>query len=93
MTQKCNKKRTFITKKEADFRISEIKKINKKRHYKKREPVRSYQCDLCGQFHLTSLTSKEWESGDPDKPKESEERINEWLKGKLVFTEQKENGN
>lgn len=77
------KKAGFPSDKEAQLRIKEIAKLNRKKHYRKRMPVRSYLCEFCGQHHLTSKTEQEWNVAIG--PKDSEDRINEWMKGKLVF--------
>ncbi len=50
----CDKK-TFLTKKEADKRIDEIKSIKDEITKK---PVRSYKCEICENYHLTSWTKK-----------------------------------
>lgn len=50
---KCRKK-VFYTKKEAVKRIYEIQKENSKN----RKPIRSYKCQNCGFFHLTSWSKK-----------------------------------
>ena len=49
---KCRKK-VFYTKKEAVKRICEIQKENSKNI----KPIRSYKCQNCGFFHLTSWST------------------------------------
>jgi uncharacterized protein (DUF3820 family) len=48
---------TYITEKEAKKVLAEIRKVDQ-RHKK---PVRAYECDKCGGWHLTSLTLEEYE--------------------------------
>ena len=43
-------KKSFITKKDAVNRITEIKN----EEGDNRKPIRSYKCDKCGNYHLTS---------------------------------------
>ncbi len=50
----CEKK-SFETKEAAILRVAEIQKEDKGKH---RKPLRSYRCDKCGKFHLTSWTKK-----------------------------------
>lgn len=56
------KKATFLTKDEAIKRVGEIQG----KRGKNVKPIRSYKCDKCGYFHLTSWSKKrkkEVESG------------------------------
>lgn len=46
-------KKTFLTKNDADKRLSEIKiEVGDKK------PIRSYRCEKCNFFHLTSWSKK-----------------------------------
>lgn len=49
----CEKK-SFINKEEAVKRIEEIKS----QEGKNKKPIRSYRCEKCGNFHLTSWSKK-----------------------------------
>lgn len=49
----CEKK-TFLTKEEAVKRIAEIQA----EEGENRKPIRSYRCEKCGNFHLTSWSKK-----------------------------------
>lgn len=52
----CKKKR-FATKEEAKVRLKQIKlQLDDKRE---RTPLRVYPCEVCGGFHLTSMTKSE----------------------------------
>ena len=50
----------FVSEKDAKDRIrklSELKQDNKK-------PVRAYECEKCGGWHLTSIPYEKWEKKD-----------------------------
>ena len=53
----CDKKKAFETKEDAVKRISEIKEDVGKS--KQQKPIRSYRCEICNKFHLTSWSKKE----------------------------------
>ncbi len=53
---KC-KKKSFPDSVSADLRVAFIKKHGDERLY---QPMRSYQCDICKQYHLTSKTKEQF---------------------------------
>ncbi|MGZ4056367.1 MAG: hypothetical protein ACXVDZ_18260 [Bacteroidia bacterium] len=55
--KKVCEKITYISEKDAKH---EIKKIREKEQEHKK-PVRSYGCEKCGGWHLTSIPFEEWE--------------------------------
>lgn len=50
-------KLVFPSKKDAKFALNQIKE--EKQEHKK--PVRTYECERCGGWHLTSISHEEWE--------------------------------
>jgi hypothetical protein len=48
---KCRGKSTYDTKEIAD---NALQSIRKSRHKREHTPVRSYRCEHCNKFHLTS---------------------------------------
>jgi hypothetical protein len=48
------KKKTFLTREEAVKRVAEIHQAEDIGH---RKPIRSYRCEKCGHFHLTSWSN------------------------------------
>lgn len=50
----CQKRR-FATKEEAKARLEQIKSEDKR----EKTPLRVYLCDVCNEFHLTSMTKNE----------------------------------
>jgi predicted RNA-binding Zn-ribbon protein involved in translation (DUF1610 family) len=62
--RKCTKI-TFSAKKEADSYISVISNSKARNAPKKR--LRSYQCPMCGNYHLTSESKKEFKTKREEK--------------------------
>lgn len=60
---KCAKAK-YDSKLEAQLALADIHRSNTHHHRRKyrEEPIRSYQCDKCKGWHLTSMTSEEYES-------------------------------
>lgn len=57
-------KDSFPNELEANLALADIHRSNahhRRRKYRE-EPVRSYPCDSCGGWHLTSMTLDEYES-------------------------------
>lgn len=58
-------KLTFASEKIAKANLRDIATV--KQEHKK--PVRVYECEKCGGWHLTSLSYEVWEKRNEDKPK------------------------
>lgn len=60
MVMTCNptQKVIYITKKDANAEIRRIQKYEDDR----KKPQRSYECDKCGGWHLTSISKQDWEN-------------------------------
>ncbi len=54
-------KQAYVSKKVANLHLSVISK--KEQDHKK--PVRSYECDKCGAWHVTSIPYEHWEKNPP----------------------------
>ena len=53
----CDKtgKQSFVSEQSADHALSEIQKTQRRRRLKRgKVPMRSYRCNFCDQWHLTS---------------------------------------
>ena len=55
----CEGKKRFETAKEAGDRTNQINHENKK-NKKKNPPLRSYKCDECGGYHLSSMNKHKY---------------------------------
>lgn len=55
--EKTCEKITYISEKDAKFEINKIRE--KEQEHKK--PVRAYECQKCGGWHLTSIPFEKWE--------------------------------
>ncbi len=59
LEQKCSSgKKGFSSQKDANTSIKTIRNNSKTKH---EIPIRSYLCDICKSWHLTSRYEKEWE--------------------------------
>jgi hypothetical protein len=56
LAQPCDKI-TFYSEKDAKAEINRIKA----REQENKKPVRAYQCDVCGAWHLTSIAFENWD--------------------------------
>ena len=59
----CDRKKRFTDKKKARTRAVEINKENREKNDETR--VRSYFCDECKGYHLSSMTKEEFKKYDP----------------------------
>ncbi len=55
--KKSCEKQTFLTEKEAKFEIKRIKNLEEEEH---KIPVRTYECEICTFWHLTSIPLDKW---------------------------------
>ena len=57
-------KKRFPNRLEAELALADIHRSNSHhRHHRYREePIRSFECDSCGGWHLTSMTLEEYEN-------------------------------
>ncbi|MCX6753097.1 MAG: hypothetical protein NTW62_02015 [Candidatus Nomurabacteria bacterium] len=61
---KCDKI-AYVSRKEARFHLKRIRETGEQEHKK---PIRSYECDKCSAWHLTSMPYEVWKELEKTKP-------------------------
>ena len=75
-------KEFYINESDAKYRLNHIRKISIKYNRDNKIPIRVYECERCGYWHLTSKPLYEFENTNPEEEKEEYEPIlkDVWLK-------------
>ena len=50
-------KMSFLSEKDAKFKINKIRDVEQE----DKKPIRAYECEKCGGWHLTSIPYEQWE--------------------------------